>query len=80
MLKAKQAWCLWRLDYYQLSCALVTKVFVKQILMVDHNLEYKGHSISNQPALFPIKIDHFFKKISISIKILFNPMFEKYII
>ena len=50
----------WRLDCYLLCCALVTKVFVKQILMVDHILEYKGHSISNQPTLFPIKIDRFF--------------------
>ena len=47
-------------DCYKLSCALVIKVFVKQILTVNHNLEYKGHSISNQPTLFPIKIDRFF--------------------
>ena len=69
MLKAKNRhgvyWCL---DCYLLWCALVTKVFVKQILMVDHILEYKGHSISNQPTLFPIKIDRFFflKKQSLS--------------
>ena len=50
----------WRLDCYLLWCASVTKVFVKQILMVDHILEIEGHSISNQPTLFPIKIDHFF--------------------
>ena len=68
----------WRLDCYLLWWALVTKVFVKQNLMVDHILEYEGHSISNQPTLFPIKIDRFFKK-TISIKILFNPMFENYI-
>ena len=80
MLKAKNRhgvyWCL---DCYLLWCALVTKVFVKQILMVDHILEYKGHSISNQPTLFPIKIDRFFFLKTISIKILFNPMFENYI-
>ena len=81
MLKAKNRhgvyWCL---DCYLLWCALVTKVFVKQILMVGHILEYKGHSISNQPTLFPIKIDRFFLfKKTISIKILFNPMFENYI-
>ena len=28
--------------------------------MVDHILEYEGHSISNQPTLFPIKIDRLF--------------------
>ena len=80
MLKAKNRhgvyWCL---DCYLLWCALVTKVFVKQILMVGHILEYKGHSISNQPTLFPIKIDRFFFLKTISIKILFNPMFENYI-
>ena len=56
----------WRLDCYLLWWALVTKVFVKQNLMVDHILEYEGHSISNQPTLFPIKIDRFFKKQSLS--------------
>ena len=61
MLKAKNRHGgYWRLDCYLLWCALVTKVFVKQILMVDHILEYEGHSISNQPTLFPIKIDRFF--------------------
>ena len=30
----------WRFDCYLFCCALVTKVFVKQILAVDHNLEY----------------------------------------
>ena len=68
----------WRLDCYLLWWALVTKVFVKQNLMVDHILESEGHSISNQPTLFPIKIDRFFSK-TISIKILFNPMFKNYI-
>ena len=29
-----------RFDCYLLCCALVTQVFVKQILAVDHNLEY----------------------------------------
>ena len=41
-------WCLklnkhgvcWRFDCYLLCCALVAQVFVKQILVVDHNLEY----------------------------------------
>ena len=80
MLKAKNGHGVyWRLDCYLSWCALVTKVFVKQILMVDHILEYEGHSISNQPTLFPIKIDRFFFVKTISIKILFNPMFENYI-
>ena len=52
----------WRLGCYLLRCALVTKVFVKQIFTADHNLEYEGHLISNQPTLFPIKIDLFLKK------------------
>ena len=39
---------------------VVTKVLVKQILTVEHKVEYEGHSISNQPTLFPIKIDHIF--------------------
>ena len=61
MLKAKNRHGVyWRLDCYLLWCALVTKVFVKQVLMVDHILEYEGHSISNQPTLFLIKIDCFF--------------------
>ena len=39
MLKAKQAWCL--LAFWLFSIVnKVTKVFVKQILVVDHNLEY----------------------------------------
>ena len=77
MLKAKiRHGVYWRLDCYLLWCAWVTKVFVKLILMVDHILEYEGHSISNQPTLFPIKIDRFFFLKTISIKILFNPMFE----
>ena len=63
MLKAKNRHGVyWRLECYLLWCALVTKVFVKQILMGDHILEYEGHSISNQPTLFPIKIDRFFLK------------------
>ena len=61
MLKAKNRHGVyWRLNCYLLWCALVTKVFVKQILMVDHILGYEGHSISNQPTLFAIKIDRFF--------------------
>ena len=29
---------------------------------MDHKLEYEGHSISNKPTLFPIKIEiDFFK-------------------
>ena len=69
MLKAKNRNGVnWRLDCYLLWCALVTKVFVKQILMVDHILEYEGHSISNQPTLFPIKIDRFFFLKTISMK------------
>ena len=40
MIKAKQAWCLLAFYWYLLCCALVTKVFVKQILAVDHNVEY----------------------------------------
>ena len=69
MLKAKNRHGVyWRLDCNLSWCALVTKVFVKQILMVDPILEYEGHSISNQPTLFPIKIDRFFflKKQSLS--------------
>ena len=69
MLKAKNRHGVyWRLDCYLLWCALVTKVYVNQILMVDHILEYEGHSISNQPTLFFIQIDRFFflKKQSLS--------------
>ena len=39
-LKLKRHGVYWRFDCYLLCCALVTKVFVKQILAVDHNLEY----------------------------------------
>ena len=78
MLKAKNRHGVyWRLDCYLLCCALVTKVFVKQILMVDHILEYTGHSISNQPTLFPIKIGRFlFSKIQ-SLSRYFSILFLK---
>ena len=39
MFKAKQSCVYWRFDYYLLCCALVTKVFVEQILVVDHTMD-----------------------------------------
>ena len=65
MLKAKPAWCLlasWLLSIVLCFGNQSTNVFVKQILTVDHNLEYEGHLISNQPIMFTIKIDRFYLK------------------
>ena len=54
MLKAKQAWCLLAFDCYLLCRALLTKVFVKQILAVDDNLEY---SEFEDPLDWPLLMD-----------------------